>query len=191
MALEIDVNACAEGDRGAWDEFINQTTGLVISAVRRTAGSQLNNAATPDVDDCVQAVYLRLLRNDCSLMRNYDPERAALSTWLTLIARSVTIDLLKRKSLPTLALQDFDREANPNIEVPAEAKSLDHVAPMHLLSERQELVLRLLFEDSRSVSQVATSLEVSEQTVRSTKHKALKRLRAHFNTHINAKERPK
>lgn len=191
MAPEINFNACVEGDQGAWDEFINQTTGLIFSAVRRTAGSQLNNAATPDVDDCVQAVYLRLLRNDCRLMRNYDPERAALSTWLTLIARSVTIDLLRRKSLPTLPLQDFDREASPTIDVHAEPKSLDHVAPMHLLSERQELVLRLLLEDSRSVIEVATSLGVSEQTVRSTKHKALERLRAHFNTHTNAEENPK
>ena len=180
MTMEIDLNACVEGDQHAWDDFINQTASLILAAVRRTAGSQLNNPSAPDMDDCVQAVYMRLLRNDCRLMRNYDPNRASLSTWVTLVARSVTIDLLRRKSLPMKSLQDFDRAVDEHHE-PADASgSLDQAAPMHLLTQRQELVLRLLFEDSRTVSEVAASLGVDEQTVRSTKHKGLERLRSHF-----------
>ena len=188
MTIEFDLNACVEGDQGAWDDFINQTAGLIHAAVRRTAGRQLESPSGPDLDDCVQAVYMRLLKNDCRLMRNYDPNRASLSTWVTLVARSVTIDLLRRKSLPMMPLQDFDRAIDQQSEPDDPSGSLDQAAPMHLLTERQELVLRLLFEDSRTVSEVATSLGIDEQTVRSTKHKGLERRRNHFKQQKNGGE---
>ena len=182
MPMEIDLNACAAGDQDAWCQFIDQTAGLVHAAVRRTAGSQLREPHTPDVDDLVQAVYLRLLKHDCRLLLNYDPNRAAVSTWLTLIARSVTIDALRRKSHPTLPLQDMDQpHAGPHTPESTQG-GLDEAAPLHLLTERQAIVLRMLFEDGRSVADVARILNVGEQTVRSTKHKALERLRAHFST---------
>ena len=178
--MDIDLNACSSGDQDAWCNFIDQTAGLVHAAVRRTAGTQLADSDTPDIDDLVQTVYLRLLKNDGRLLKNYDPKRAAVSTWLTLIARSVTIDALRRKSHPTVPLLDMDqpRAASDATErVPVE---LDAVAPLHLLTERQALVLRMLFEDERSVPEVARILNVGDQTIRSTKHKALERLRAHF-----------
>lgn len=179
--MDIDLNACAAGDQNAWGAFVDQTAGLVHAAVRRTAGPQLREPHTPDIDDLVQAVYLRLLKHDCRLLRNYDPNRAALSTWLTLIARSVTIDTLRRKVHPTLRLQDMDRPCAAPQTPATGTDPLDDVAPLHLLTDRQALVLRLLFEDGRSVSEVARILSVGDQTVRSTKHKALDRLRAHFN----------
>jgi DNA-directed RNA polymerase specialized sigma24 family protein len=41
-------------------------------------------------------------------------------------------------------------------------------------------VLRLLFDEQKSVAEAARFLGVDEQTVRSAKHKALSRLREHF-----------
>ena len=83
--MDIDLNACPAGDQNAWGAFVDQTAGLVHAAVRRTAGPQLREPHTPDIDDLVQAVYLRLLKHDCRLLRNYDPNRA-LSHLTTLIA---------------------------------------------------------------------------------------------------------
>jgi RNA polymerase sigma-70 factor (ECF subfamily) len=51
---------------------------------------------------------------------------------------------------------------------------------MHVLSERQGLVIRMLFDEDLSVAETAARLGVDEQTVRSTKHKALTRLREHM-----------
>jgi RNA polymerase sigma factor (sigma-70 family) len=183
--MDIDLNACASGDQDAWRQFIDQTAALVHAAVRRTAGPQLREPHTPDIDDLVQAVYLRLLKNDCRLLLNYDPGRAAISTWLTLIARSVTIDALRRKAHPTLPLQDMDQPHTTPRTPQTAANELGDVAPLHLLTERQALVLRMLFEDGRSVAEVARILNVGDQTVRSTKHKALERLRAHFNAEMD------
>ena len=66
------------------------------------------------------------------------------------------------------------RGSSGSREPPASALSV----PMHVLTARQRLVLRLLFDESRTVAEAARFLDVDEQTVRSTKHKALSRLRA-------------
>jgi RNA polymerase sigma-70 factor (ECF subfamily) len=52
--------------------------------------------------------------------------------------------------------------------------------PPDLLTERQALVVKLLYERDMEVADVAKMLRVDAQTVRSTHHKALLRLREHF-----------
>lgn len=168
--------------------FVTETAGLVLAAVRRTAGKQLDHAQMPDIDDVVQSVYVRLLANDGRLMLNYDPQRASISTWLTLIARSVTIDVLRKKRLPQVPLADHDRPAEQADIGRMESRSIDSAAPMHVLTGRQHLVLTLLFEDGRTVAEAARFLGVGEQTVRSTKHKALERLRKHMGAGADGQE---
>lgn len=178
--MDIDLQACATGNQEAWSDFVTETAGLVLAAVRRTAGKQLDDPQMPDIDDVVQSIYVRLLANNGRLMLNYDPERSAISTWLTLIARSVTIDVLRRKRLPQVSLVDHDRPEQPQGLPVHGSGSLESVAPMQVLTGRQRLVLTLLFEDGRTVAEAARFLGVGAQTVRSTKHKALERLRKHL-----------
>ena len=52
--------------------------------------------------------------------------------------------------------------------------------PDGLLSPRQSLVLQLLYEKEMEVAEIAAMLAVDAQTVRSTHHKALVKLRAYF-----------
>ncbi len=129
-------------------------------------------------------MFVRLVKGDFRLLRTYDPERAALSTWLTIVARSTTIDRLRRKRLATAPLD----EAPPAIAPPPPENNQPEPVdiPRHLLTERQRLVLRLSFDDGRDVSTIAHMLDISEQTVRSTRHKALARLRKHFKDHPDA-----
>ena len=173
--LKFDLEACIHGDSAAWEAFLSGTAGLVVSAVKRTIGSG-QIPADLEIDDLVQAVYLKLIRNDFKLLRSYDAEKAAISTWLTLVTRSTTIDALRRKRMKFSLLEDM-AAATPNEETPP--NPLRDI-PVQLLTGRQKLVLSLLFEDERTVSEAAVIMGVSEQTIRSTKHKALERLRKHF-----------
>jgi RNA polymerase sigma-70 factor (ECF subfamily) len=52
--------------------------------------------------------------------------------------------------------------------------------PPNLLSTRQLLIMHLLFDRDLGVAQVAELLNINPQTVRSTKHKALTKLRKHY-----------
>ena len=52
--------------------------------------------------------------------------------------------------------------------------------PPGLLTERQTLILKYLYDEERDVAEIAQLLKIDAQTVRSTHHKALLRLREHF-----------
>ena len=56
--------------------------------------------------------------------------------------------------------------------------------PEGLLTARQMLILRYLYDEARDVTEVARLLSVDAQTIRSTHHKALQRLRAYFREEV-------
>ena len=172
--MDVDLEACIGGDKRAWDAFVDRWAGIIHAAVGRAFHGGRGAAARAEVEDTVQDVFLRLIKDDCRLLRSYDANRASLSTWLTLVARSTAIDRLRRKRPPpTVPLEPGDAtQASP------EARSAGGPEiPLHLLSARQRLVMTLLFDEQLSVAEAAAFIGVDEQTIRSTKHKALTRLR--------------
>ncbi len=178
--LESLLPGCLAGDADAWAAFAAASARLVRAAVVKVVG---RGGPGLDPEDLVQDVYIRLVREDLALLRRFDPDRARLSTWITLVARSVAIDAARRRRVPTTALGDAAAAVpapEPAGPPDPETLQLGPEVPMHLLSERQQLVVRLLFEDERSVAEAAAILGVDEQTVRSTKHKALVKLRSHY-----------
>ena len=172
----VDLQACFDGDAAAWTQFVEQAMGLVMGAVRRTVGTPPPGI---DLEDLAQQVFVRLLQHDCRLLRTYDPARSKLSTWLTMVSRSATIDVLRRKRLSTVHV-----DAALSIPVDDEAPEVRESAlaniPTEVLTARQVVILRLLYDDGLDVAEVAQVLGVEAQTIRSSRHKAMVRLRAHM-----------
>jgi RNA polymerase sigma-70 factor (ECF subfamily) len=170
------VQAVIERRPGADDAFEGRYRSLVYAAILRTLRGASTADPAVDAEDLVQDVFLRLFRDDLRLLRTYDPARASFSTWISIVARSAALAFLRRKRP---AMQEFDAEAHAPVradETPAAAPAI----PAGIISARQHLVLQMLFDRSMSVEEVAQVLAVEAQTVRSLKHKALERLRAHF-----------
>jgi RNA polymerase sigma-70 factor (ECF subfamily) len=166
------------GDKRAWDAFVDRFAPVIYAAVERTAGDRLPEPGASGAEDIVQNVFVRLLANDCRLLRAFDPARASLATYLTIIARSAALDHLRKRRPETAPLEGQEPAAPaaedagpPAVEIPA-----------GLLTERQRLVLHMLFDRQMSVEEVSRILGIDAQTVRSTRHKALARLREHFDT---------
>jgi RNA polymerase sigma-70 factor (ECF subfamily) len=165
------------GVANADDAFYVKYGPTIYGAVNHVLRNRPAGAAALDADDLAQEVFLRLLKEDARLLRSYDPARAAFSTWLSLVARSTALSLL-RKNNPVA------REINPD-QLPAapQKQSAEEISPAlldKLLTARQKLVLHLIFDKNLAVEEVARILDVETQTVRSTKHKALEQLRRHF-----------
>lgn len=185
--MDVDLGACLDGDQQAWEAFVARCSPVIYAAIRRALGSH-GTGDDRGLADVMQDVFVRLIRHDGKLLRSFDPQRSALVTWLSLVARSVAIDSLRKRRIETVPLQPDeataagDLDGTPSSTGPAgESGTLaDADLPWHLLTARQRLVLRLLYEDEQTVSQAAATLGVDEQTIRSTKHKALSRFREHF-----------
>ena len=159
------------GEKGAWEAFVRRYAGLVAAAVRGVAREPA------EVEDLAQEVFLRLCKDDFRLLRSYDPARAALSTWITIVARSTARDAMRRHRpvfVPIEAVPEGRLAVDP-VE-PAQKLKL----PEALLSPRQREILTMLYDREMEVAEIAKVLGIDPQTVRSAHHKAMVKLRAHF-----------
>lgn len=165
-----DIKALVDGDKAAWDQFVARYAGLILATIRRFS------SGLPDPDDLVQDVFLRLCKDDFRLLRTYDPAKASLSTWLTIIARSAALDRVRKRRVPTQTLDEtpegFLTVAPPTHETVK--------IPDGLLSQRQHLILSMIYHQEMDVAEIAVALGIDPQTVRSTHHKALLKLRVFF-----------
>ena len=97
--------------------------------------------------------------------------------WLAVVARSSAVDHARRRRQATTPIDDV-----PEASLGVEDRHVEKLKiPQGLLTERQILILKCLYDEERDVAEVAQLLKIDAQTVRSTHHKALLRLRAHFN----------
>jgi len=170
VAESLDLAALCRGEKAAWDGFVRRYAGLVLAAVRGVAreGS--------DLEDLMQEVFARLCKDGFRLLKTYDPSRAGLSTWLTIVARSTARDTLRRRQPATTPI-----DAVPEALLGVEDHRVEPIKlPDDLLSPRQKLVLTMLYERDMDVAEIARTLGVDPQTVRSTHHKAMLKLRSFF-----------
>ena len=152
--------------------------GLIVATVRAVAREATE---ATEVEDMAQEVYLRLCKDDFRLLRGYDPARAGLSTWITIVARSTARDAMRRV-----------RPVSVPIETVAEARlAIDPVEPVPklklpeaLLSPRQREILTMLYDREMEVAEIAAALGIDPQSVRSAHHKAMLKLRAHFRAEV-------
>jgi RNA polymerase sigma factor (sigma-70 family) len=171
LARDSLPEALLRGEKAAWDAFVRRYGGLVVAAVRGIAAGQ------SEIEDLTQEVFVRLCKGDFRLLRSFDPVRASLSTWLTIVARSTARDGLRRRRA----------EAVPLEAVPEAQLAIDPVEPVEklklpeaLLSPRQREILAMLYDREMDVAEIAGALGIDPQTVRSAHHKAMVKLRAHF-----------
>lgn len=172
---EINLAKVISGDKAAWDSFVETFSGFIYNVVARTLRARSVDFAH-DAVDVSQDVFVRLIKDDYRLLRTYDPERAALPAWLTVVATSVALNRLRRPEYrqDTVELDDTlpareDTSFEGRVELPPK-----------ILSERQAQILKLLYNEGLDVSDVARALNVKAQTVRSIKHQAIARLRKHY-----------
>lgn len=169
-------DALLNGERAAWESFVRRYGGLIVAAVRGIA------ATHGDLEDLTQEVFVRLCKDDFRLLRNYDPARAGLSTWLTIVARSTARDALRRRRADSVPIE----------AVPEAQLAVDPVEPVHklklpeaLLSPRQREILAMLYDREMDVAEIARALGIDPQTVRSAHHKAMIKLRAYFKADVH------
>jgi RNA polymerase sigma-70 factor (ECF subfamily) len=112
----------------------------------------------------------------------FDPQRAAASTWIFTIARNQRIDLLRRERHPSDLMADPVGES----EAPLQA---DHIvalaqrehrirSALGLLPAEQAEVIRKAFFEDKAHSQIEQELGIPLGTVKSRLRLAIMRLRA-------------
>jgi RNA polymerase sigma-70 factor, ECF subfamily len=135
-----------------------------------------------DAEDLVQETFLKIWRTGSA----FDPVRGPLDAWILLSARSLAIDLLRRRSVEARKLfsqprvSEVSDEAGP--ERRAEVIDLFQRASeaMAHLPQRQRSVLELRYLGQRSTKEVAELLGIPRGTVKSRAHAGIAVLQKAF-----------
>lgn len=127
-----------------------------------------------DAEDLAQDAFVRVWR----ALPFYDG-RASFSTWIYVITRNACLsELRRRRQRLTVPLEEAaePRPAEGPPASPASDLRLDCIALLRTLPESQRRVVSLFYLEERSYEQVAASLDMPLNTVRSHLHRARRRL---------------
>jgi len=137
---------------------------------------------TTDAEDLVQDTFVKVWRRGSS----FDPLRAPLDVWVLLIARSIAIDLLRRRTLEARKLASEPRRSEvsdePDPERYAEHSDLIQRArkAMERLPPGQRSAVELAYLGERSSTQVAELENVPVGTAKSRIRAGIATLRRTF-----------
>ncbi len=174
--ININIKRLVHGDKREWDVFVEHFSAVIYSSVFKIFSLHIKQIDKWDIKEVVQEVFIRLIKKDYHLLRSYRSSKASLATWLAIVARSTTIDFLRKSKPKTVSIEQ--EIVNSIVYEDSKVSSIN--IPYVLLSSRQKLVLHLLFDKGMDTSEISELLGIDVQTVRSTKHKALKKLRKFF-----------
>ena len=141
-----------KGDKSAFDQFYDATINLTFATVIRiTANKQL-------AEEVVSDVYMQVWQTATS----YDSSRATPLTWLSMIARSRSIDVLRREK----ALTRKQLPLNDDYDVADE----DKLGPLKKALEGEEVIkirdlLRVLKRPERQMIILAFYRDMSHREI--------------------------
>ncbi len=133
-----------------------------------------------EAEDAVQEVFVRLWRT----AERYDPDRAALVTWVMLITRRHLVDKLRR-SRARVKASSLDAAAPPQTAAVAPAKSESErderlamlLKRIDMLPELQRTVVTRAYLRGQTLRQIGEDLNTPLGTIKSALSRALVRLR--------------
>ena len=182
------VQRCARLDPWAWRGLVMENLDVIHRAVSRVLGK----SARSEAEDVVQAVFLKLLEDDCRRLRTFEG-RCRLSTWLVTVARREALDFLqRRKRTPAVPIsRSLDRlvtDLKDDPAVVAEASQLSEgiQAALERLPTRDHLLLRMIYLDGATYGQVSRILAVPANSISPWLGRAKDRLKKLLKNHQTA-----
>ncbi len=154
------------------------------SLVYRMAFQSLPSRA--EAEDAVQEIFVRLWRT----AGRYDPTRAALVTWVMLIARRHLVDKLRRKRarIKASSLDEFEPSTASGVSSgsapPAQGVRIERdesyeslMSRIDTLPELQRTVVTRAYLGGQTLRQIGEELDTPLGTIKSALSRALVRLR--------------
>lgn len=169
------VRACAEGDRAAWEAFVDRYASLVSALARRMLQRRTGQAPDADVDEVASAVFLALLQGDRRLLRRYRPE-FRVSTYLGVITRTEVGRWLRAPSRRARSLDAHEgtgtladaraEEPSAALERTERAEALRGLREaLAELPSRDRLLLTLRYVEGLDYGEIAQALRVHRESV--------------------------
>jgi RNA polymerase sigma-70 factor (ECF subfamily) len=160
----------AAGDRAALAELYDRHASLVLALCLRI----LRDRA--EAEEVMQEVFLQAWRQ----AERYDPGRAGVASWLTVIARSRALDRVRRR----VARREAPEEAIPAAaEAPRTAEAIAVREALRALPPAQRLALELAYYEGLTQVEIAERTGEPLGTIKTRMRSALLKLREALGPH--------
>ncbi len=189
------VERARDGDLDAVRTILRMLEAPVFHTVFRLVGGRFAS----DVEDIAQEIFLKVFRS----IGSFDPLRGVkFSTWVYTFVKNHCFDVLKKRRLPTVLLDDLGRDTGgrtdrshrtfevdarsrrPGDEVVAAEISARIAEAVAELSEDQRLVFVLREYQGLDYREIAEVAQCSEGTVKSRLHRAKDALRKRLRRYV-------
>ncbi|OHB67369.1 MAG: RNA polymerase subunit sigma-70 [Planctomycetes bacterium RBG_13_63_9] len=174
MALsEIDRNLlerCLQQKPRAWEDFVDRFMGLVVHVVTHSAQARSVRLIAEDRDDLCADVFLEVIKNDFSLLRNFRGQ-SSLATYLTVVARRIVVrELLDRKSVARLAdgspQQTAEAVADPRPNAEERLGNREEVERLlGGLQGTEAQVVRMYHLEGKTYQEISTAVGMPENSI--------------------------
>ncbi len=157
-----------------YSEFFKNNSKAIYMAIIRFMRMHNIPVVKSEIDDIYQNVALKIMKN--KYIEKFDGTKSSISTWIGIISRTVAIDYFRtnRNAAIEEELDDAELAAENDVE------SSLFTLPRGVLTRRQEEVVTLFFREGCEAEDIANRLNISRETVRSTKFQAIGKLRRHY-----------
>ncbi|MEM7065082.1 MAG: sigma-70 family RNA polymerase sigma factor [Cyanobacteria bacterium P01_B01_bin.77] len=160
-----------QGDKSALAVLYDRYSRLVYTVAFRI----LNNG--PESEDLTQEIFLNLWQK-----QTYDPNRSALSSFLSTVTRNRAIDRVRSRSNRRRILKGMAPQTVPDFSVPVEQASQGERsqrvrAALQNLPEKQRELLWLAYFHGFSQSEIASYTNIPLGTVKSRMRQGLLKLK--------------
>ena len=186
MALtELDrqlLKRCLQHEPGAWNDFVDRFLGLICHVVHHTAHSRSVPLNAEDVEDVCAEILLQVVANDYALLRRFRG-RASLATYLTVVARRVCVRELVRRhfaaELGHTAAHMAGASSSDGGSAPEERlENADEVRRLlEGLGRKEAAIVRMYHMEGKSYREISAELNISENSIGPTLHRAREQLR--------------
>jgi RNA polymerase sigma-70 factor (ECF subfamily) len=162
--------ALQEGQSEALGILYDRHAGFVYAIALKTTKN------TQDAEDLTHNIFLNLPQS------SYNPQRGSLRTFLGILTRSRSLDLLRSraKTEHTLSIHHLDLHPSsdrPDRQLDREESTQQVQNALSRLSEQQQQVLHLAYRDGLSQSAIAKQLNIPLGTVKTWMRRGLIQLR--------------
>ena len=174
------IEACLSGDAQAWNTFVRRFGRLIRVVVTKTAQRRGWSITAADCDDITAEVFAQLVYRNAASLRLF-AGRSTLTTYLTVIARRVTVRaMLKQsthpKTLPkdTSLPEQADRTVLPQQRI-AQQDEIEHY--LKHLSTEEQVLLRMHDLEGHSYSEISHATGIPVNSIGPRLSKARKSIR--------------
>ncbi len=179
---ELIEDAITGGSRAAFIRLYHHYEGKVRYSVARAA---LKSGRGRDVEELIQEVWCRLLKNDRRLLSYYDPDRGHFGPYISCVAYQQALYVLNLQRYKALAnARENDEQMmldERSTEFVAEMIQSDYFQKLlstldDELSAAERVLLREHYLGERSLRDLAEQLEITEDTIYQRNRRLKKKL---------------